>query len=91
MKKIKYQFLSAQFNKGTTENPDIEQIILDKEISCSDEYFDINYAIAEKEAYNGRITVEDVLEPVTEPNKFDQIEAQIIYTAMMTDTLLMEV
>lgn len=36
--------------------------------------------------------VEDILEPVPEPEpeptQLDRIEAQVIYTAMMTDTLL---
>lgn len=33
----------------------------------------------------------DEIEPVTEePSKIDRVEAQILYTALMTDTLLTE-
>lgn len=41
-------------------------------------------------AYNGEYTIEDdgLPESNTEPTQLDRVEAQVTYTAMMTDTLL---
>lgn len=48
-----------------------------------------NEAIAKAEADNGEYTIEDDgVEEDTTPTQLDVIEAQVIYTAMMTDTLL---
>lgn len=48
-----------------------------------------NEAIAKAEADNGEYTIEDDgVEEDTTPTPFDVLEAQVIYTAMMTDTLL---
>ena len=49
-----------------------------------------NEAIAKAEAKDGKYTVTDDGKPdQTEiPSQLDQIEAQVTYTAMMTDTLL---
>lgn len=77
----------TEVNFGTEENPNIQQMFNAASIECADEYFDINYAVAEKEAY-GEITVEEVPDEDTLPSQLDQIEAQVTYTAMMTDTLL---
>jgi hypothetical protein len=46
--------------------------------------------IAKKEAYNGEYAIEDDGQPdlTQEPTQLDRIEAQIAYTAMITDTLL---
>ena len=47
---IKYQFSAGEVNRGTEEEPNIEQVILDKEIECETEtVFDANYSIAEKD------------------------------------------
>ena len=57
-KVIKYQFLSCEVNRGTEQNPVMEQIILDKEIACQNQAaFDVSYPIAEKEAVPGTIEV----------------------------------
>ena len=49
-----------------------------------------NEEIAKKEAYNGEYTIEDdgQPEPAEAPTQLDRVEAQVTYTAMMTDTLL---
>lgn len=49
-----------------------------------------NEEIAKKEAYNGEYTIEDDGRSALEesPSKLDIIEAQVTYTALMTDTLL---
>jgi hypothetical protein len=85
MKIISYKFLSVEINNGTEENPVMEQVILDKTMSWSE----ANEEIAKREAYNGEYTIEDdgVVE-VKQPSQLDVIEAQVTYTAMMTDTLL---
>lgn len=74
MKLIKYSFLSCEINHGTEEEPDFEQVFLDKEIRCADAGFDANYAIAQKEAH-GEITVEDIPDPVTPPAAEERIAA----------------
>ena len=82
---ISYKFLSCEVNHGTEENPNMEQIILDKTMSWSE----ANEEIAKAEAYNGEYTIEDDgVELVSEPTQLDRVEAQVAYTAMMTDTLL---
>lgn len=54
-KVIKYKFLSCEVNRGTEENPIIEQLFLDKTISWSES----NEEIAKREAYNGEYTIDD--------------------------------
>lgn len=72
MKIIKYKFLSCRINHGTEEEPDYEQVFLDKVIECSDAAFDSNYAIAQAEAYNGEVTVVDG-PPDPEPAEDDSV------------------
>ena len=48
-----------------------------------------NEEIAKREADNGEYSiVDDGMEEVIKPTPLDRIEAQIAYTAMMTNTLL---
>ena len=86
MKIIKYKFLSAEINHGTEEEPNIEQIFANITMGWSE----VNEEIAKEEAYNGEYTIEDdgQPEPAETPSQLDVIEAQVTYTAMMTDTLL---
>lgn len=88
MKRIVYE-IATEVRFGTEETPDIRQILSSKELLCSEENFEANYVVAQREAY-GAITVEDTADPVAEPTQLDQIEAQVTYTALMTDTLLEE-
>ena len=87
MKLIKY-LLMTEVNHGTKENPDIVQTFNRVEIPCNDSNFEFNYDIAKKEAHNGEVTVEDIPDEVQEPTQADIMEAQLVYTAMMTGTLL---
>ena len=66
MKIIKYQ-LMTEVNLGTKEEPNIVQTFNACEIRCKDEVFEANLAIAEAEAYNGEVTVEEVPDEETEP------------------------
>lgn len=43
---------------------------------------------AKANAVDGEVTVEEVPDSVRRPTQLDVIEAQVTYTAMMTDTLL---
>lgn len=84
-KTIKYLFCT-EVNLGNDETPNIEQRFIGKTIP----YSEANEEIAKVEAYNGIYTIEDdgQPEPTETPSQLDMIEAQITYTAMMTDTLL---
>lgn len=78
---IKYRFISAEINHGTEENPDIEQIFLNKSMAWSESAEEI----AREESYNGEYTIEDDgVELVEEPTQLDRIESQVAYLAMMT-------
>ena len=81
MKQIKYKILV-----DTVEDQDI---VLTTRIPWSTD----NEEIAKYEAYNGEYTIEDDGQPDPEvaPTKEDKFEAQLTYTAMMTDTLLEEI
>ena len=65
MKIIKYQ-LATEINHGTPEEPDIETVLS----GVTMPYTEASYAIAQTEAYQGQITVEDGL-PEPEPGSED--------------------
>lgn len=80
MKIIKYQFLSAEINHGTEEEPNIEQVLLDKVIECETQaQLDANYPIAGKEAYQGKVDVTGEFEPVpvAEPTADEILNAML--------------
>ncbi len=83
MKIIKYQ-LCTEVNRGTEQEPEIEQIFTAVSLGWSE----ANEKIAKSEAYNGEYTIEDDGKPEPAPTQLDRLEAQTTYTAMMTDTLL---
>ena len=66
MKIIKYQ-LATEVNHGTPEEPDIETVLTAVVVSYTEEA----YAIAQAEAYQGQITVEDDGQPEPEPGAED--------------------
>lgn len=65
MKIIKYQ-LATEIIRGTPEKPDIETALS----AVTMPYTEANYALAQQEAYQGQITVEDV------PETADEIRAK---------------
>lgn len=84
MKKIKYMY-NIPINCGDAGNPVLEDRLYWKSLPYSTEAEEI----AKAEAYNGEYTIEDDgVEEVSTPTQLDKLEAQIAYTAMMTDTLL---
>ena len=88
MKIIKYKFLSCEVNHGTEENPNIEQVFLEKSMGWSE----ANEEIAKLEAYNSEYEIiDDGIEEITQPTWQDRIEAQVTYNSMMLGTLIEEV
>ena len=67
MKWIKYKFLSCEVNHGTEENPNIEQIFLEKSMP----YTEANEEIAKAEAYNGEYEIVDDGQPEPEAQPTD--------------------
>ena len=85
MKIIKYQ-LCTEINRGTDDEPKIEQVFSGVSLGWSE----ANEKIAKAEAYNGDYEIIDDGEPEPAPTQIDRIESQVTYTAMMTDTLIMD-
>ena len=69
-KVIKYKFLSCEVNHGTEENPDIEQIFLEKSMGWNE----ANEEIAKREAYDGYVIEDDGYEePSAKPSEEERI------------------
>ena len=85
MKVLKYR-LCTEVNHGTEEHPDIQQIFSDVAMGWNE----ANEKIAKAEAYNGEYEIIDDGKPEPAPTQIDRIESHVTYTAMMTDTLIME-
>lgn len=83
MKVIKYQ-LCTEVDHGTEDEPKIEQVFSAVTLGWSE----AKEKIAQAEAHNGEYTIEDDGEPEPAPTQIDRIEAQVAYTALMTDTLM---
>ena len=78
MKIIKYQ-LATEINHGTPEEPDIETVLS----GVTMPYTEASYAIAQAEAYQGQITVEDDGVPVPPPTAQEQLRADVDFLAAM--------
>lgn len=84
MKRIKYN-LCTRINHGTDESPNIEEILTPVTMGWSVE----SEEIARREAYGEPEIYDDGQpDPAEMPSQLDVIEAQVTYTALMTDTLL---
>ena len=88
MKKIKYRLLCRQDVASLNEKGEmtVEQVAVLSHIET--DYSESEYQRILGIAYNGEVTVEEMEDPVTEPTQLDRVEAQVTYTALMTDTLL---
>ena len=82
MKWIKYT-MHSRINRGTEQEPRWEDVLTPAQMSWSE----ANEICAKQEAYNGAYTVYDD-GASAQPSQLDVLEAQLAYTAMMTDTLL---
>lgn len=74
MKIIKYKFLSCEINHGTEENPNVEQVFLEKAMPWNE----VNEEIAKREAYNGECEIIDDSQP--EP---DTVTTDDVLNAML--------
>ena len=76
MKVLKYR-LMTEVNRGTEEQPDIQQIF-----SCvSLGWSEVNEELAKREAYNGEYTIEDDGKPEPPPTteqRVSDLEEQLI-------------
>lgn len=87
MKIICYKVLGKTIINTAKDDGTCEDIEHDLLCGVEKPYSIENEELAKKEAYNGEYTIEDDgIEEV--PTQLDMIEAQVTYTAMMTDTLL---
>lgn len=80
MTRIKYTTKTVYTSKEGIEHTEYNECMAD----LSDE----TIAIALRDSYNGKYTIEDDGKPEPAPTQLDRIEAQTTYTAMMTDTLM---
>ena len=79
-KVIKYKFLSAEINRGTEENPIVEQIFLEKSMDWNE----TNEEIAKQEAFGGEYTIEDDGREAEAPTLDDRV------TSLETDSTEMK-
>ena len=82
MKRIKYTTKTVYTSKEGNERTEYNV--------CTADLSDETIAIALRDSYNGEYTIEDDGKPEPAPTQLDRIESQVAYTAMMTDTLIME-
>lgn len=82
MKKIKYSFVRAVVNRGSEENPQLENILADKVIYCPDDAaLERNLSVAAAEAHDGQYTIEDdgVTETISlsDADRLEKLEAAV--------------
>ena len=59
MKRIKYQVVCGEINRGTEEKPQIEVVLTNKSIDCSDDMLEATLDQKRDELYNSKYTIED--------------------------------
>jgi hypothetical protein len=80
MKFLHYKFVTAEINHGTEENPDVELVMVEKQMGWSEAAEEI----VKKEAYNGEYTIEDDgIETVAAPTHEERFEALEAAVAML--------
>ena len=75
MKVLKYH-LMTEVNRGTEEQPDIQQIFSGVSLGWSE----ANEELAKREAYNGEYTIEDVTIELTIEEQIAELKAQLAET-----------
>ena len=85
MKLIKYQMLQTTIIDGAEQSQSEEYMS-----SVTVPYSAENEEAAKREAYKGEYEIFEngIPEPLEQPTQLDRLEAQLAYTAMMTDTLI---
>ena len=82
MKVIKYQ-LCTEINRGTEDEPKIEQVVY----AATMRWSEANEEIAKREAYNGEYTIEDDGKPDPEPTEQEQLRADVDFLLAMGGVL----
>ena len=82
MKVLKYH-LMTEVNRGTEEQPDIQQIFSDVSLGWSE----ANEEIAKREAYNGEYEIVDDGEPEHPPTEQEQLRADVDFLLAMGGVL----
>ena len=82
MKVLKYR-LMTEVNRGTEEQPDIQQIFSDVTMGWSE----ANEEIAKREAYNGEYIIEDDGRPEPPPTEQEQLRADVDFLLAMGGVL----
>lgn len=83
MKRIKY-FYNIPINRGSEENPVLEDCLYQKDFP----YSETAEEIAKTESYNGEYEIyDDGKEEVTEPTEAEALDARLTYVEMMTGLL----
>lgn len=87
MKTIQYQIRGyTEIWNEATEQAEQSECVSTVKVACkTQEEFDAIYPAVEAAAIAGSVCVSDETDV---PTQLDMIEAQLVYTAMMTDTLL---
>lgn len=90
MKVIRFKVLGKTIVAVSKEEGTYENVEQDLFYDVEHPYSEQMEELAKKEACNGVYTIEDdgQSEPEEGPSLWDVLEAQVTYTAMMTDTLL---
>ncbi len=71
MKRLSYKIVVSE--------PDTEVVVLqDMRRVCSESRLEAQYAIAQQEAYNGEVTVEDVPDPELTPTQEEDTAAMLV-------------
>lgn len=79
MKRIIYEYIQKVDSNSEPEN-DIPNLVTNW-IECAESDFEINYAKAQQESYNGDVTIEDIPDEPQEPTteqRISDLEEQII-------------
>ena len=79
MKKLRYKI---RMKADDTES------VLPLAIETNDAKLEENLVVIKSQDCVGDIIIEDITDEPKEPTQLDRVEAQVTYTAMMTDTLL---
>lgn len=83
-KVIRYQFLSAEINRGTEEQPEMELVFLEKSM----EWTETNELTAKREAWGGEYAIEDDgLASASDPTLEDRVGTLEADTADLSEAL----
>ena len=82
MKVLKYR-LMTEVNRGTEEQPDIQQIFSGVSLGWSE----ANEELAKREAYNGEYEIIDDGQPEPEPTEQEQLRADVDFLLAMGGVL----